>query len=118
MAIRDEGVTLPESTGAVETPTDPVTTTQTPGHPVSVDAVMPVSGPVTTEFGDFGQNATGVVETPGPVTIRNPAVKVVRAPRRQEPQAQTQADAPGRSHRADTGQVPRQPAPQPDYDGR
>lgn len=73
--------TIPESTGAVQTPTDPVEIEATPGHPESTGAVK-TPGPVTTEFGDLGTESTNTVETPGPVTTLAPQVKVVRSGRR------------------------------------
>lgn len=92
MALTIGGIVEPDSTHAVDSPTDPVTISQTPGHPVSTGAVESPSGPVTTHFGPAGPEPTGAVENPGPITIRNPSVKVIRPPAKPEPTAATTAE--------------------------
>lgn len=81
MAVEFDGVTTPQSTGAVPTPTDPVVVEQVPGHPESTGAVDAPPAAVTVEFGDLGQDPTGAVENPGPQTL-GPQAKVIRSGRR------------------------------------
>jgi len=79
MAVTDEGVVVPQPTGAVPGPDGPVTYEQTPGHPVGTGAVEGPDGPVTYEFGPLGTEGTGAVPDPEPVTYVNEAfAKVVR----------------------------------------
>src|SRR4051812_13756884 len=89
--------TFPESTGAVKTPTEPVTIEAAVGQPESTGAVE-TSGPVTTLFGETGQESTNTVETPGPFTTIAPTVKVVRSGRR----AAQDASGPAETKSADT----------------
>jgi len=81
MAVEFDGVTTPQSTGAVPTPTDPVVVEQVPGHPESTGAVDAPPAAVTVEFGDLGTSSTGAVETPGPQSY-GPEAKVIRSGRR------------------------------------
>ena len=77
MAIENEGTVTPESTGAVTTPSEPVTVEAAVGHPESTGAVEAPPAVLTTEFGDLGQSSTRTVETPGPQTS-GPDAKVVK----------------------------------------
>lgn len=94
MGITIEGNAFPESTGEVILSDEPVTTAQTPGHPVGTGAVDGPDKPVTTEFGPTGQDSTGDVEVPERITYRNPSVKVVRPPAKQDPEAGATAETP------------------------
>ena len=90
MAVTDDGVVLPVSTGAVKTPSEPETYGQVP-DPSSTGAVKFDGSPIETRFGPSGQKPAGNVETPGPQTHENLAVKVVRAPGRRSAEGATQA---------------------------
>jgi hypothetical protein len=92
MGVTDEGITLPQSTNAVATPTEPVTVEQTPGHPVSSGAVEAPPAAVTTEFGPDGTESTNTVPTPGAYKVVNTSVKVINAPRRAAAEGQTTAE--------------------------
>lgn len=93
MAVTDDGVVLPVSTGVVKTPTEPETYGQV-ADASSTGAVKFDGSPVETRFGPSGQKPAGNVETPGPVTHENLAVKVVRAPGRRSAEGATQAQTP------------------------
>lgn len=112
------GTIIDTGTGAVKMDESPTTYEQTPGHPVGTGAVASPDKPVTYEFGPTGQDPTGAVEITGPVTYEGPFGKLIKAPAREQAQAQTTAEtdqpAQGR-RRADTGAIPTQQNPS---DGR
>lgn len=99
MAVEfSDDVVVPQSTGAVKSPTDPVVVVQDPGAAVTnaVDAPDPV---VTTEFGDLGQESTKSFPNPEPQKFENVSVKVVNAPKQQHPSGDSTAETDTRRTR-------------------
>jgi hypothetical protein len=98
MAVTDEGLTLPVSTGAVKTPSDPEVV-EVPVTNESTGAVSFDASPVEVRFGPSGQKPAGNVETPGPETTVNPSVKVVNAPAKHAAKGSSTAETENSSGR-------------------
>lgn len=98
MAVTDEGIVLPVSTGAVKYDDSPTTIEQV-ADPSSTGAVAAPEDAVTTKFGPSGQKPAGNVETPGPQTFENLAVKVVNAPAKHAARGQSTAESDDSSGR-------------------
>lgn len=91
MAVTDDGITVPQSTGAVAGPPATWSHEQVADN-ASTGAVDAPAPTVETRFGPSGQKPSGAVPNPEPTTHVNPVVKVVNGPERQQPRGATTAE--------------------------